>query len=68
MGIYINDFFIYSFYRGEKAFCSTECRSNQIMMDERKELCRSEASRSMDVSNSSYTRDEIFSTGIIIAI
>ncbi|KAJ7956011.1 DUF581 domain-containing protein [Quillaja saponaria] len=53
-------------YRGEKAFCSTECRSSQIMMDERKEQCRSEVSRSsMDVSSSSYTRDQIFSTGIL---
>ncbi|KAK2645066.1 hypothetical protein Ddye_020261 [Dipteronia dyeriana] len=46
-------------YRGEKAFCSTECRSRQIMMDERKEQCRS------DVSSSPYTRDQIFSTGIL---
>ncbi|KAL4613843.1 hypothetical protein ACB092_07G010400 [Castanea dentata] len=53
-------------YRGEKAFCSTECRSRQIMMDERKEQqCRSEAPRSADVSSSSYTRGQIFSTGIV---
>ncbi|KAH7519325.1 hypothetical protein FEM48_Zijuj08G0024300 [Ziziphus jujuba var. spinosa] len=52
-------------YRGDKAFCSTECRSRQIMMDERKERCRSEASRSVDVSSSSYSRDQIFSTGIV---
>ncbi|KAJ7979216.1 DUF581 domain-containing protein [Quillaja saponaria] len=53
-------------YRGEMAFCSTECRSRQIMMDERKEQCRSEASRStVNVSSSHYTRDQIFSTGIL---
>lgn len=52
-------------YRGEKAFCSTECRSRQIMMDERKEQCRSDVSRSVDVSGSPYTRDQIFSTGIL---
>ncbi|KAK9989855.1 hypothetical protein SO802_030094 [Lithocarpus litseifolius] len=53
-------------YRGEKAFCSTECRSRQIMMDERKEQqCRSEAQRSADVSSSSYTSGQIFSTGIV---
>ncbi|CAL5184689.1 unnamed protein product [Lathyrus oleraceus] len=46
-------------YRGEKGFCSTECRSKQIMMDERKEKCRSEA------SSSSYTKDQMFSTGIM---
>ncbi|PRQ47048.1 putative Zf-FLZ domain-containing protein [Rosa chinensis] len=54
-------------YRGEKAFCSTECRAKQIMSDERKEQCRSEASRrSADVSSSPYSRDQIFfSTGIL---
>ncbi|CAL0320245.1 unnamed protein product [Lupinus luteus] len=52
-------------YRGEKAFCSSECRSRQIMMEERNEVCRSEASRSVDMSSSPYTRDQMFSTGII---
>ncbi|CAJ1940551.1 unnamed protein product [Sphenostylis stenocarpa] len=52
-------------YRGEKAFCSPECRSSQIMMDERKERCRSEASRSVEMSSSPYTREQIFSTGIL---
>ncbi|KAJ1437108.1 Zf-FLZ domain [Sesbania bispinosa] len=53
-------------YRGEKAFCSPECRSRQIMMDERKEQqCRSEASRSMELSTSPYTKDQMFSTGIV---
>lgn len=52
-------------YRGETAFCSPECRSSQIMMDERKERCRSEASRSAELSSSPYTREQIFSTGIL---
>ncbi|CAJ1975734.1 unnamed protein product [Sphenostylis stenocarpa] len=52
-------------YRGEKGFCSTECRSRQISMDERKERCRSEASRSVELSSSSYTREQMFSTGIV---
>ncbi|KAL2327301.1 hypothetical protein Fmac_020728 [Flemingia macrophylla] len=53
-------------YRGEKAFCSNECRSRQIMMDERKEQCRSEASSgSVELSSSPYTRDRMFSTGIV---
>ncbi|KAL2532677.1 Protein of unknown function (DUF581) [Abeliophyllum distichum] len=52
-------------YRGEKAFCSEECRYRQMVMDERKEKCRSEASTSLDVSNSPYTNDNIFSTGIL---
>ncbi|XP_057420448.1 FCS-Like Zinc finger 14-like [Lotus japonicus] len=51
-------------YRGEKGFCSQECRSSQIMMDERKEVCRSEAS--VELSSSPYTtREQIFSTGIL---
>ncbi|CAK8563960.1 unnamed protein product [Lathyrus sativus] len=49
-------------YRGEKGFCSTECRSSQIMMDERKERCGSEA---VELSSSPYTRGQIFSTGIL---
>jgi hypothetical protein len=54
-------------YRGEKAFCSTECRSRQIMIDERKERCRLKASADVVVSSSSspYNRDQIFSTGIL---
>ncbi|KAK3040333.1 hypothetical protein RJ639_026738 [Escallonia herrerae] len=52
-------------YRGEKAYCSAECRSRQIANDERKEKCSSEASRSADVSNSPYTNGNIFSTGIL---
>ncbi|KAL5098357.1 hypothetical protein RYX36_002684 [Vicia faba] len=52
-------------YRGERGFCSTECRSKQIMMDERKEKCRSEASKAMELPSSSYTKDQMFSTGIM---
>ncbi|XVF35168.1 hypothetical protein REPUB_Repub18cG0121700 [Reevesia pubescens] len=53
-------------YRGEKAFCSSECRSTQIMMDERKEQCRSESSRSAKVSTSPCNNTgQIFSTGIL---
>lgn len=54
-------------YRGEKAFCSPECRCRQIAMDERKEKCGTEVSRSLDVSNSSYSRENIFFTGVIAA-
>lgn len=55
-------------YRGEKAFCSTECRYRQMVTDERKEqCCSSEASRSAaaDVSNSPYADGRIFTTGIL---
>lgn len=34
-------------YRGEKAFCSTECRFKQISIDELKEKCGSEAMKSL---------------------
>jgi hypothetical protein len=52
-------------YRGEKAFCSADCRSRQIMIDERKEQCRSEASKAANLSTSPYTKDQIFSTGVL---
>jgi len=57
-------------YRGEKAFCSEECRHRQIVNDERKEKMRSKASRSSNVSSSPYsyttTRgSQIFSPGIV---
>ncbi|KAF8027936.1 hypothetical protein BT93_E0766 [Corymbia citriodora subsp. variegata] len=60
-------------YRGEKAFCSAECRSRQMMTDERKEQkkqkeqkeqkCRNETSKAADLSSSPYTKG-IFWTGI----
>ncbi|XP_052180461.1 FCS-Like Zinc finger 13-like [Diospyros lotus] len=54
-------------YRGEKGFCSKECRYKQIVMDERKEQCSSEASRSAsDVAASlAYPTAQIFSPGIL---
>lgn len=57
-------------YRGEKAFCSSECRYNQIVIDERKEkYCSTEASRHelvVDVSSSSpYVNGPIYTTGIL---
>ncbi|GMJ07269.1 hypothetical protein like AT1G74940 [Hibiscus trionum] len=52
-------------YRGEKAFCSSECRETQIMMDERKERCTSEISRSAKVSSSYNSGEIFFSTGIL---
>ncbi|CAH8392880.1 unnamed protein product [Eruca vesicaria subsp. sativa] len=47
-------------YRGEKAFCSTECRSSHIANVERKERCRSK------FSTSPYTAGQIFSTGVLV--
>lgn len=52
-------------YRGEKAFCSTECRYRQIVMDEHKEKCSSKFSRSADIATSPYVNGQIFSTKIL---
>ncbi|RZC85382.1 hypothetical protein C5167_041565 [Papaver somniferum] len=61
-------------YRGEKAFCSTECRYKQIADDERKDKKRprrrNEVSRSsFDISSSAggspYLEDHLFSPGIM---
>jgi len=55
--------------RGEKAFCSAECRQTQIAIDERKEQCRLKASKPGDVSTSPYScttrRGHVFSPGIV---
>ncbi|KAK1315242.1 hypothetical protein QJS10_CPA06g02534 [Acorus calamus] len=47
--------------RGEKAFCSMECRYRQIVSDECQESCGSE------ISNSPYTTGRLFSTGVAAA-
>ncbi|XP_073156825.1 FCS-Like Zinc finger 13-like [Henckelia pumila] len=52
-------------YRGEKAFCSAECRYKQIVIDERQEKCGSEASRPVDVSSSSLTNEKFLTPGIL---
>ncbi|CAL9768653.1 unnamed protein product [Musa acuminata subsp. burmannicoides] len=52
-------------YRGEKAFCSMECRYQQIVSDEYQENCGSEATRPTEISSSPYSGDRIFSPGIV---
>ncbi|KAI3875302.1 hypothetical protein MKX03_000729 [Papaver bracteatum] len=61
-------------YRGEKAFCSTECRYQQIAADERKdkkrprrrnEVSRSSFDTSSSAGGSSYVEDHLFSPGIM---
>lgn len=50
-------------YRGEKAFCSPECRSRQIGMDEKKEkYCSSEAESKSP--SSGCPNPQMFATGI----
>ncbi|GAB2291566.1 hypothetical protein Dimus_025820 [Dionaea muscipula] len=60
--------FIFFFCRGEKAFCSAECRQRQIATDEKKEQRRSEVSRSpyTGSSRSSSVGGQIFSTGVVV--
>ncbi|XP_008782831.1 FCS-Like Zinc finger 13-like [Phoenix dactylifera] len=55
-------------YRGEKAFCSMECRYRQIVSDEYQEKCGSEVSKPSDhVSSSPYSGGQLFFTGIVAA-
>ncbi|XP_010471593.1 PREDICTED: uncharacterized protein LOC104751364 [Camelina sativa] len=50
-------------YKGEMGFCSAECRSVQLMNDERKEQCKTQVSRNVEVSSSPYTAGQ---TGIFV--
>ncbi|KAG5594551.1 hypothetical protein H5410_035783 [Solanum commersonii] len=55
-------------YRGEKAFCSAECRCTQISIDEHKEKCGSEAMKSLsDYSVSPCSGPMQFFTGVAVA-
>ncbi|KAK4355431.1 hypothetical protein RND71_024402 [Anisodus tanguticus] len=50
-------------YRGEKAFCSLDCRSEAILIDEEKEKVNNVSEESTIKTNS---RDEVFDTGLFI--
>ncbi|KAK4428796.1 FCS-Like Zinc finger 14 [Sesamum alatum] len=52
-------------YRGEKAFCSAECRYRQMVTDERKEKCSAEATRPAEVAGSPYAAGQMFTAGIL---
>ncbi|KAF8783804.1 hypothetical protein HU200_000242 [Digitaria exilis] len=54
-------------YRGEKAFCSTECRCHQMLMDDRAENCGSEALRASDYSVSPHSAPMAFSPTVAAA-
>lgn len=54
-------------YRGEKAFCSSECRCHQMLMDDRAENCGSEALRSSDYSVSPHSTPMAFSPSVAAA-
>ncbi|KAK4853781.1 hypothetical protein QYF36_014485 [Acer negundo] len=54
-------------YRGEKAFCSAECRDKQIRTDDRKESCGSEARKPLDYSVSPCSGPQVMFAGIAVA-
>ncbi|KAF3516519.1 hypothetical protein DY000_02063919 [Brassica cretica] len=53
-------------YKGEMGFCSAECRSVQIMNDERKEQSKQQVLRNVDVLSSPYADEQSFSAGIFV--
>uniref|UniRef100_A0A1D1Z1W8 FLZ-type domain-containing protein n=1 Tax=Anthurium amnicola TaxID=1678845 RepID=A0A1D1Z1W8_9ARAE len=55
-------------YRGEKAFCSMECRYRQIVVDEYQEKCGSEVAKPPSgVPSSYYSGRRLFDTGVAAA-
>ncbi|KAA8535863.1 hypothetical protein F0562_030817 [Nyssa sinensis] len=54
-------------YRGEKAFCSAECRYKQISTDEHKEKCGSGAMKQLDYSISPCSSPMQFFAGVAAA-
>ncbi|KAF3437277.1 hypothetical protein FNV43_RR20030 [Rhamnella rubrinervis] len=47
-------------YRGEKAFCSAECRDRHIRSEDCKDKCRSEALKPLDFSSSPCSAPMVF--------
>ncbi|KAG8376333.1 hypothetical protein BUALT_Bualt09G0052300 [Buddleja alternifolia] len=54
-------------YRGEKAFCSTECRHRQISIDEKKEMRRSGVRKQKEYSVSPCSGTSQFLAGVAAA-
>ncbi|KAF5748643.1 hypothetical protein HS088_TW04G00601 [Tripterygium wilfordii] len=54
-------------YRGEKAFCSLECRDKHIRSDDHKEKCGSEARTAIDYSMSPCSSPQVFFNGVAAA-
>ncbi|KAI3443462.1 hypothetical protein Pfo_000127 [Paulownia fortunei] len=54
-------------YRGEKAFCSAECRYRQISIDEQKEKCHSGVRKPMEYSVSPCSGSLQFLAGVAAA-
>ncbi|GKV00381.1 hypothetical protein SLEP1_g13075 [Rubroshorea leprosula] len=51
-------------YRGDKAFCSNECRGNHIISDDHKEKCGSKARKQLEYSVSSCSGPLVFLSGV----
>ncbi|KAH7572505.1 hypothetical protein ACOSP7_015680 [Xanthoceras sorbifolium] len=54
-------------YRGEKAFCSAECRDKQIRSDDHKDKCGSEARKPLDYSISPCSGTQVIFAGVAVA-
>lgn len=54
-------------YRGEKAFCSTDCRDKHIRSDDHNEKCGSEARKPFDYSESPCSGPLMFFAGVAAA-
>ncbi|GKV20458.1 hypothetical protein SLEP1_g30581 [Rubroshorea leprosula] len=54
-------------YRGEKAFCSTECRDKYIRSDDHREKCGSEARKQLECSASPCSGPPVFLSGVAAA-
>lgn len=50
-------------YRGEKAFCSLDCRSEAILIDEEMEKVNNDSESTIEPNS----RDDVFDTGLFIA-
>ncbi|ONM29404.1 FCS-Like Zinc finger 10 [Zea mays] len=59
-----NDIYI---YRGEKAFCSANCRDQEIQLEEEAENNTSSGSPGSSSSSSSSSNDDIFMAGMVVA-
>ncbi|KAF0906152.1 hypothetical protein E2562_009142 [Oryza meyeriana var. granulata] len=54
-------------YRGEKGFCSSECRCHQMLMDDHADNCGSEALKANDYSASPHSAPLPFSLSVAAA-
>ncbi|KAL5974214.1 hypothetical protein ACLOJK_030877 [Asimina triloba] len=54
-------------YKGDKAFCSVECRCKQILSDEHKEKCVSGTLKPFDCSVSPCSAPRLFTAGVAAA-